>query len=295
MRARPDRRRIGPVLLVLLLAALSLAATVAVRPPHAPPLYDGLGFPDEPYRWIVPPAGARRTPLAATEAVVRIPVSGGANVAGQALSGEQGPQVAMAAGAGALAVPARISSITLRAVPRAVPAVPPDRGQVVSNLYDLSATGAGKALRLAPGHTLLVNMRADKATEQAVVICRWTGRGWEQIPTARVGVDIYAAQLDSLGPIAVVRLDRGVTPTVPALDAGSAGTDPGAPVQTGGTTSGGADPGAGPGAATLWVVVGGLVVVLALGLLLVRRRAGGPDADGAPPDADAEPGRDPTR
>ena len=27
------------------------------RPPHAPPLYDGLGFPDEPYRWVLPPQG----------------------------------------------------------------------------------------------------------------------------------------------------------------------------------------------------------------------------------------------
>ncbi|MGZ4611579.1 MAG: hypothetical protein ACXV1K_00115 [Kineosporiaceae bacterium] len=313
MSAPVARRLHRPTLLVLLLAVLALAVTVAARPPHAPPLYDGLGFPDEPYRWIVPPAGAGRTPLAATEAVVRIPVSGGANVPGQALSGEQGPQVAVAVGAAAFAVPVGVGSVTLRAVPRAAPAVPPDRGQVVSNLYDVTATGGGKPVALARGHTLLVNMRADKATEQAVVICRWTGRHWEQVSTARVGVDIYAALLDNLAPIAVVKLDRGVRPTSPALTSGSTGSNPGVPVQAGRTTSA-ATSGAGPGSAILWAVLGGLVVVLAIGLLLLRRRAGGPDADDASPDAgaardagaspdhagasadaDAEAGRDPTR
>ena len=149
-------------------------------------------------------------------------------------------------------------------------------------------------------------MRADKATEQAVVICRWTGRHWEQVSTARVGVDIYAAQLDTIAPIAVVKLDRGVTPTSPALTSGSAGSNPGVPVQAGRTTSA-ATSGAGPGSAILWAVLGGLVVALAIGLLLVRRRAGEPDAadaspdaacaspDAASPDADAEAGRDPTR
>jgi hypothetical protein len=275
--ARAGRRRPSSVALVLILAVLALAATVVARPPHTPPLYDGLGFPDEPYRWVVPPPGFNRTPLAATEAVVRVPVSGGANVAGQALSGEQGPQVAVAVSPGAFAVPARVSSVTLRAVPQPVPAVPPDRGQVDSNLYVLTAQAAGKAVPLAPGHTVLVNMRAERATDQAVVICRWTGRQWEQVPTARVGVDIYAAQLEAVAPVAVVRLDRGVTPTVPALAGGSSGSNPGVPGQTAGASAGARAPAAGsdggPGANMLWLALGVIVVVLAGTLLLVRRRA----------------------
>jgi hypothetical protein len=290
---RAGRRRPASAALVLVLAVLSLAATVVARPPHSPPLYDGIGFPDEPYRWVVPPPGHYRTRLAATEAVVKVPVSGGVNVAGQALSGEQGPQVALAVSGGAFAVPAGVSSVTLRAVPQAVPAVPPDRGQVVSNLYVLTAEAGGKAMPLAPAHSVLVNMRAERATAQAVVICRWTGRQWEQVPTARVGVDVYAAQLDAAAPVAVVRLDPGATPTVPALAGGS---NPGVPSQAAGTSAGTRAPaaasGGGPGASALWLALGAIVVVLAGTLLLARRRAGPAHADDATRSAARTDGRD---
>jgi hypothetical protein len=296
--AMTRRRRPAPAVLVLLLAVLALAATVTARPPHAPPLYDGLGFPDEPYRWVVPPSGSSRTPLAATEAVVRVPVGGGVNVAGQALSGEQGPQVAVAVSSGAFAVPAGVSSITLRAVPEAVPAVTPNRGQAVSNLYALTAEAAGKPVHLAPGHTLLVNMRAERATDQAVVICRWTGRQWEQLSTARVGVDIYAAKLTALAPVAVVRLERGVNPTVPALTSRSTSSNPGVPGQgaaagasTGATRTAS---GSGPGSTMLWLGLGVIVVALAGGLLLVRRRTVVSTPEGTPDgQATTEPDEDP--
>src|SRR5206468_2336436 len=139
---------------------------------------------------------------------------------------------------------------------------------------------------LAPGHTMLVNMRAERATDQAVVICRWSGRQWEQVPTARVGTDIYAAQLAAVAPVAVVRLDRGVAPTVPALAGGSSGSNPGASGQAAGASAGTATPaaasGGGPGGNILWLALGVIVVVLAGTLLLLRRRAGPAGADDAP-------------
>lgn len=279
------RRRPPAALLVLVLAVLALAATVLARPPHAPPLYDGLGFPDEPYRWVIAPPGEYRTQLAATEAIVRIRVSGGTNMAGQALSGEQGPQVAVRVERGALAVPPGASTITLRAEPKAVPGIQPDHGQVVSNLYALTADAGGKAVPLAPGYTLLINMRAVRPTSQAVVICRWTGAQWEQLPTARVGADIYAAELDAVASVAVVRFDPGVAPSVATLT-GRSGATPGVPAQGAGagTTSRPVTAAAsgGPGANVLWLSLGLIVVVLAATLLLVRRRvgpAGANDAD----------------
>jgi hypothetical protein len=260
------RRRPAPAVLVLVLAVLALAATVAARPPHAPPLYDGIGFPDEPYRWVVPPPGEYRTQLAATAAIARIPVSDGTNMAGQALSSEQGPQVGVSVERGALAVPPGVSTIMLRAEPQAPPGIQPDHGQVVSNLYTLTADAGGQAVSLAPGHTLLVNMRAVRPTSQAVVICRWTGQQWEQLPTTRVGADIYAAKLDTLGPLAAVRLDPGAPPSGPAL---SRGTGAGMTASPDSATASG-----GPGANALWLSLGLITVVLAAALLLVRRRAG---------------------
>lgn len=266
--------------LVLLLAVLAVAAVVVARPPHAPPLYDGLGFPDEPYRWVVPPPGAARTQLLPTDAEVRVPVRSGASAAAQALSGEQGPQVAVAVRDGALAAPDGATTISLHAIPRPVPATAPDRGQVVSNLYDITATVGNTAVPLSPGKTVLVNMRAESATTRAVVICRWTGTRWDQIPTQQIGRDIYAAQLTALGPVAVVRLDAGVRPTVPAAGAPS-GAAAGAPAAPSATS-----PANGPGTSLLLLVLGGAVVVLAGSLLVLRRRTG-PRTSGTDSEDDA--------
>jgi hypothetical protein len=268
-----------PAVRVLLLAVLALAAVVLVRPPHAPPLYDGLGFPDEPYRWVVPPPGADRTPQAATPAVATLPVEGGTTGAGQGLSGEQGPQIALAVTAGAFAAPSGPTQIRLEASPRPVPAVPPDDGQVVSNLYALTATAGGRPVPLAHGRGVLVNLRADQATDRSVVICRWTGHAWEQLPTQQVGADVYAASLDAVAPVAVVRLDPGVRPTVAAPSARAV------PAVTTSQQAPPRGPTDGPGGDTLWLAVGGVAVVLAGGLLVLRRRVGG-DQPGEPGEPD---------
>jgi hypothetical protein len=262
------RRRPSATASVLVLAVLALAASVLARPPHAPPLYDGIGFPDEPYRWVVTPPGHYQTPVAATQIAARVPVVGGVSAAGRAHSGEQGPQIALVVSRGAFSVPAGISTITLRAVPQAAPTVTPEHGQVDSNLYLLTAEASGKPVPLSAGRTVLVNMRAERPTAQAVVICRWTGQQWEQLPTSRVGADIYAAPLDVMAAIAVVRLDPGVAPGVPGESA-AAGTTTRSVVAT---ASGG------PGANVLWLVVGLIVVALAGLLLIVRRRTGPAEA-----------------
>jgi hypothetical protein len=120
---------------------------------------------------------------------------------------------------------------------------------------------------------MLVNLRAESVTDQAVVICRWTGHGWEQVPTEQVGADIYAAKLATLGAVAVIRLDRGVKPTVSSIakTAGGQGTGAVQPAGAVGVPPGAA--GGGPSAGSLALVLGGLVAVLAAGLLLVRRRS----------------------
>jgi hypothetical protein len=248
------RRRPRPAALVLALATLALAGTVVVRPPNAPPLYDGVGFPDEPYRWVVPPQGERRTRLAATEAFMRLSITGGANVESRAQSEEKGPQILLTAFAGAFAVPAGASSITVRAVPRAVPEIQPDHGHVVSNLYVITGESAGTPVSLARDYALLLNMRSVRPTAQSVVVCHWTGTDWRQLPTERIGRDIYAAWLDTVGPVALVQLDPGVAPQPAPLAASSPAG------------------GAGPGPEALWLTIGTILLVIAGSLLILRRR-----------------------
>src|SRR5438105_1065265 len=60
--------------------------------PAAPPLYDGLGFPDEPYRYLSPPPGAKKTPAPST-AAADFPVTPGVGNYVELASTEVGPQV----------------------------------------------------------------------------------------------------------------------------------------------------------------------------------------------------------
>ena len=133
-------------------------------------------------------------------------------------------------------------------------------------------------------------MRADAATKQAVVVCLREGDRWVQLPTRQVGTEIYAARLDRLGPVALVRLAPGVQPSAEPSQAPSA--VPGAlPQATSGARPVTDTAASGPGAGTLWLALGGVLVALAAGLLLLRRRAG--RSPGAFPEAGGSPGPGP--
>src|SRR5881409_3272013 len=105
-----QRYRWGAVAVLLGLGALLSPAAV--------PLYDGVGFPDEPYRF-VPPRGDNP---AATTATVSLRVSGGVNSGGLlANSAELGPQVSVYAPPRAFQAPAGSTApIRLTATPVAV-------------------------------------------------------------------------------------------------------------------------------------------------------------------------------
>ena len=258
--------------LVLLVAVLALGATVGFRPPHAPPLYDGIGFPDEPYRWVEPPTGVQNTVAAPTVAAATVKVSTGSgsgllSLQSRGFSAEQGPQVAFAVGEGSFRPAPGTTAIDVKATPKAPPPVLPAGGAVVSNLYVFTATADGKKVPLAAAASVVVNLRADAPTDQTVVVCTWDGTRWNQQPTRQVGTEIYAAQLSTLDPVALVKLDRGVAPTVaaPTPAATADGTDPG-------TTTPAAD---GASSRTLLLTIGGIVVLLAAALLVLRRRTGG--------------------
>lgn len=259
----------GPGWLVVLLGLVAAVTVAVVSPPHRPPLYDGLGFPDELYRWVETPPGAQRAEREATGIRVHIPVdASGSNAEQRAFSAEQGPQVALDVPQHALAVAGGSRSVTLTAVPEAAPTAPP-AGTVVSNLYTIRARADGRRVELTRGHTVTVNLRADQATRDAVVLEAWDGSVWRQVYTRQVGMDIYAALLPSFGSVALVRLDPGVQPTVapPPATSSAPGHRSAANVQTGetGTVTAGETT-----ARIAWLVAG--VVLLALGVLLARRR-----------------------
>lgn len=268
-RLTPARRRAW---LALLLAVLALGATVTARPPDSPPLYDGIGFPDEPYRWVEPPAGESSTPQPATPASAKALVTDGRSAATRAFSSEQGPQVAFAVADGALAAPSGATEVTVTVTPEAVPGPGLPGTTVVSNLHRFSLSAPdGAEVGLAPEGSVIVNLRANTQTPLSVVVCQWDGSTWTQVPTRQVGTEIYAADLKSLDPFAVLRFDAGVSPTVAA----PAGPPPGgAPAATGEVGDPAATPDGGTSGLTLGLIVAGVVVLLGAVLVVLRRRTG---------------------
>lgn len=254
-------------------AVLALGATVTIRPPHAPPLYDGLGFPDEPYRWVTTPPGLEGAPRAPTPAAVTIGVTDGMSDGSRAFSSEQGPQIAFAVRDGAFTVPAGATSIEVTASPEAAPAARPANGALVSNLYRLKAIADGKPVTLAPNATVIINLRASQSTTQNVIISTWDGARWTQVATRQVGQEVYAAELPTLTPVAVVRLEQGVLPTVHAP---GPTTRPSAATAIGSNPSGAVGGDGAVRGRALWLILAGTIALLAAALITVRRW---PEAD----------------
>ncbi|GAC1609298.1 MAG: hypothetical protein NVS3B26_09850 [Mycobacteriales bacterium] len=183
----------------LLLAVLGL---VWMLTPHPVALYDGIGFPDQPYRFAPPRAGSP----APAEAQVRLPVAGGSNTGGLvANSAEVGPQVSFYAPPHAFAV-AGTRAITVTARP--VPAAPPlPSGPLDSNVYVLSFTSPGGPVSLvsaaqSPAITLRSSSNAPKNP-----IFQYRAEGsapWRVLSTRQVGRDVFNANAPGAGQYVLV-------------------------------------------------------------------------------------------
>jgi hypothetical protein len=258
----PDARRRG--WWAILLSVLGVAAVMLLQPMSSPPLYDGIGFPDEPYRWVQPPPGWGKTP-AVTPASAKVTVEADGVVPTlKGLSAEQGAQVAFQIESGNLVVPKGTTSLEAEAVAGPNPPEPPPAGTLASNVYTLSVK-ADKAgpLTVAPGKTLIINMRSEKPSNEDVVLQMYAGGTWTQVATARVGNDIYAAELPALGQFALVRLPAGVKPTVNVQSNNGFATPA---VPNGGSTTTESNN------TILFISAGGMVLLLLGGLVLARKR-----------------------
>jgi hypothetical protein len=186
-------------IVIVALAILGLGWWFAPR--WAPPVYDGVGFPDEPYRFVVRPSGAPVTkpPTVASRVVpVTKQVAGAASLA----SAEQAPQVAILIPTGRLQAPRGANQIVLKATP-VRPIAPPPGGHLWSDVYELSATDPAVTMRDGnPPAT--ITLRAATAQRPVPTIERYVNGAWTKLRTVPVGRDIYEAGLPGLGKYAVV-------------------------------------------------------------------------------------------
>lgn len=227
---------------LLLVAALGVV-WLTTSPPV--PLYDGIGFPDEPYRFVP----ARGTGPAATSAQVQLKVAGGSNVGGLIVNTrESGPQASVFAPPHAFAAPGT-APVVLDVHPVA-PQPPMPEGVLESNVYVLSLTSTAGAVTVVPeAQPPAITMRAVDAKPPAPVFhYRATpSEAWREIKTRQVGQDIFNAVAPGPGEYVLVR------------DAAA----PAAKASSGGRTG-------------LFIILGATVVLMAavvIGVRVLARRA----------------------
>jgi hypothetical protein len=168
--------------------------------PGATAVYDGVGAPDQPYRYV----GTTPQPGSATAPVT---VSGGKSGSIQVRTDENGPQALIDLAAGAFDA---ATDFSLTVTPLAADTTPP-RGKVDGNVYRIAVTsGATLQADNAQGYLFL---RAAVMTKPAPVIAyRATATDpWVEQPTNVNGQDNVNTPLRKVGDYLVVRLP-GSTP-----------------------------------------------------------------------------------
>jgi hypothetical protein len=187
-------------------AVLVVLAVAWLATPNPVPLYDGIGFPDEPYRFTLPKPGA----APATNATTRLKVAGGSNTGGIiANSAEVGPQVSIYAPPHGFAV-AGSADIVLTAKP-VVPDPPLPEGKVDSNVYDLSFVSAGGPVTLvAAAQPPAITMRGVTIVPSVPVMEYRPDASspWQELKTRRVGQDIFNANAPGAGQYALVQTEQ---------------------------------------------------------------------------------------
>ena len=192
------------------LAALAALVAAWVLVPGAVPLYDGINFPDEPYRYVSPPAGYEKTPLP-DHASGETGVSGGANTSTVYVNtDEQAPQINVVVPNGLLAVSGAATSLTVRAVPEA-PDRQPSKGRIDGNVYrvTVTATPSGTAAWAPPpgdaASVSTVVMRATSSARPAPVFLYRAAASlaWTVLPTAPTGNDVYRTEFHGFGDYAL--------------------------------------------------------------------------------------------
>jgi hypothetical protein len=192
----------------MLLSAVALLAVAWLAAPlsSTPPLYDGVAFPDEPYRYVTPPPGAPATPPPG-DAVGDSRIVDGKSQLALGGSNEQGPQVQFVVDDGEITAPPGTTVVHLRAEPVAATTQPSD-ARIWGNVYRLTATSDRGPAQIQSGSnsTTAIILRAPVGPTPQPVMEYTDGTTWRRLPITRVGNDIYSAPLVGTGDYAVATL-----------------------------------------------------------------------------------------
>ena len=210
-----------------LLAAIATLLVAWVVAPAVVPIYDGVQFPDEPYRYVKSPDGTPTKAPTSAHATIAVNAQGLSN-AGYSNSAEQGPQIVLYIPAGSLQAPSGATSIAVSETPLAPSPPLPTDGTIVTNVYRVEATTPSGPVRMvgkSENQMPTLQMRAPSAKQPGPVFEHRTSTGWTRAATLRVGQDIYQASAPQFGDWALVQLN--VTPTQAKSSGGGGGINVG--------------------------------------------------------------------
>jgi hypothetical protein len=178
------------------LSALGIMAAALVGP-RVVPLYDGVGFPDQPYKYV----GQDNAPAAIQQEF------SAADVAGPGItlqSAESGPQVKVVFAHDALTLPKGATHLHLSATPETITAQP-SSGSITGNVYAIAATTGSGSLSVKPGFgTVYLRLPENVSfTSPPVMVYRRSGGQWQRLQTQQPGADIYSAPFSGSGEYAV--------------------------------------------------------------------------------------------
>jgi hypothetical protein len=185
-----------------LLAALLLVAAGRLLSPDAVPVYDGIGAPDEPYRYVAPPAGAKAT-APPTSARTTSPVAAGVSTNGMSLTtAESGPQFSLFLPPRAVATGG--STLVVAAEPVAPTDQPPGR-RIDGNVYAVTLTGKGLVTLTPQAALATLYLRSTTAKQPPPTMEHRAapGQPWQALDTARGGQDVYVSDFRGPGQYAL--------------------------------------------------------------------------------------------
>ncbi|MDP9183991.1 MAG: hypothetical protein M3P04_14610, partial [Actinomycetota bacterium] len=193
-----------------LAAAVLLVGVGRLLSPDGVPVYDGIGAPDEPYRYVAPPAGVTKT-ADATTAHATSPIVKGKSSYGMSLAtAEVGPQFSLFVPPMAFAAPG--TSLEITAVP-AAPTDQPPGARIDGNVYTVSIKAAGP-VTLTPQAALATLYLRSTTVKQPGPTMQYRAAGesgWTAIKTSRGGQDIYVSAFPGAGSYALA-FTRTVAP-----------------------------------------------------------------------------------
>jgi hypothetical protein len=192
----------GPVLLILAVMSVVLLN-------KGVPLYDGIGFPDEAYRYVNPPTAATKTPLAPTGASSKVDFSKGTNQDYINLaSQETAPQVSIQIPPSSISTsPPVTAKIELDVAPLAPDKDTPPNGRVAGNIYKFMPhpDDHSQSFRYAKERVSYIALRLPQGFPAGAAIdWRPAGGNWQILDTIRVGNDIYQAAMPGSGDYALI-------------------------------------------------------------------------------------------